>query len=119
MEQSQLVKLILQSFEERGTALFRRLYHNEIQKRDEAEQGDVSLCRHFARLFNGDAALMDAAYRTSARFDPVVWDQFELFSGMTYGARVIDCAIGKRPERQNFVQGYCGRKPLAQARFRS
>ena len=119
MDQKRMIRLIEDSFKERGTSLFRRLYHNQTQRREDAEQGDVSLCRHFAKLFNGDAALIEAAFKTSARFDRAVWDQNELFSGTTYGQKVIECAVGKIPERWKFLQGCNSRKPLTDADFRS
>ena len=119
MEQTQLEKRINQSFEERGTALFRRLYHNETQARVEVEEGDISLCRHFARLFNGNARLIEAAFKTSARFDRATWDQSELFSGMTYGQRVVECAVGKKTKMRKFLHAESRPKPLYDARFNS
>jgi hypothetical protein len=119
MEQPQLVSRIRESFKERGTSLFRRLYDNETQTRVEVEEGDITLCRHFARLFNGNAGLIEAAFKTSARFDRVVWKQNELFSGMTYGQRVVACAVGKKPKMRKFLHAESRPKPLYDARFNS
>lgn len=117
MDHKVLMAHINESFKERGSALYRKLYDNKIQKREEAEEGDISLCRHFGRLFNWDPALMDAAYRTSARFNPAVWEQRELLSGRTYGARVVESAIGGIPERWKFLRGRDGRQPFDGADF--
>jgi hypothetical protein len=119
MEQSELIQAIKKSFEDRGTSLFKKLYDNETQTKTEVEQGDISLCRHFARLFNGNKKLINAAFMTSARYDRGAWVQSELFSGMTYGERVIECAVGKMQKRRKFMNAQSHPKPLYEARFNS
>lgn len=80
------------AFNSKNGAAIKRLYDGEISGYPSQSEADMALCSHLAFWLNGDAAVVDSAFRESGLYREK-WDQKHYRDGRTYGAETVAVAI--------------------------
>ncbi len=80
------------AFKSKNGADILRLYSGDHSAHPSQSEADLSLCSHLAFWFNGDAATIDSAFRSSGLYRDK-WDEKHYGNGLTYGEAAIQKAI--------------------------